>query len=128
MPLVRISMLKIWSDNEKRIISDKIHESLVEAFKIPDYDYNHQIVEFERNNFFYSKNKSEKYILIEMYVFPGRSKEAKKNLYSKIVNKLSEISIEAKDITVVLNEPPLENWGLSGKSGDETEIGFNLKV
>jgi hypothetical protein len=36
-------MLKIWDDKQKKEISDKIHESLVEAFKIPDEDYMHQI-------------------------------------------------------------------------------------
>lgn len=128
MPLVRISMLKIWDNSHKRIISDKIHESLVEAFKIPDQDYNHQIIEFEKENYLYSKNKTEKYILIEMYIFPGRSKKAKKMLYEKIVNKLAELKITPKDIIIVLNEPPLENWGLSGKSGEEAEIGFNLNV
>lgn len=128
MPLVKISMLKIWNENEKYIISDKIHESLVEAFKIPEDDYNHQIIEFERSNYLYSKNKTEKYILIEMTIFPGRSKKAKSELYEKIVNKLSELKIQPQDITIVLNEPPLENWGLSGKSGEETNIGFNLNV
>jgi phenylpyruvate tautomerase PptA (4-oxalocrotonate tautomerase family) len=128
MPLVKISMLKIWDNNQKRLISDKIHESLVEAFKIPDDDYNHQIIEFTKDNFIYEKNKTEKYILIEMTIFPGRSKNAKKTLYKIIVEKLSELNISPTDITIVLNEPSLENWGLSGKSGDETDIGFNLNV
>ena len=63
-----------------------------------------------------------------MYIFPGRSKKAKKELFEKIADKLSELGILKDDIFIVLNEPPLENWGLSGKSGDEFNIGFNLNV
>ena len=128
MPLVKISMLKIWNENQKRDISDKIHESLVEAFQIPDDDYMHQITEFEKENYLYSKKRSEKYILIEMTILPGRSKKAKKQLYKNIVNRLAELEISPVDIIIVLNELPLENWGLSGKSGEETDIGFNLNV
>jgi phenylpyruvate tautomerase PptA (4-oxalocrotonate tautomerase family) len=128
MPLVKISMLKIWDDKQKKEISDKIHESLVEAFKIPDDDYMHQIIELEKDNYLYSKKRTEKYILIEMIIFPGRSKKAKNNLYENIVSKLAELKISPIDIIITLNELPLENWGLSGKSGEETDIGFNLNI
>jgi phenylpyruvate tautomerase PptA (4-oxalocrotonate tautomerase family) len=128
MPLVKISMLKIWDHKYKKMISDRIHEALVEAFKIPDHDYNHQVIEFGKDNYFYSKYKTEKYMLIEMTIFPGRSKKAKNELYDKIITKLSEFGILAKDITIVLYEPKLENWGLSGKSGEETNIGFDINV
>lgn len=128
MPLVKISMLKIWDENQKKNISDKIHESLVEAFKITDDDYMHQIIEFEKDNYIYSRKRSEKSILIEMTVFPGRSKNAKKQLYENIVSKLAEFKISPIDIVIVLNELPLENWGISGKSGEEIDIGFNLNV
>ncbi|HYH01853.1 MAG TPA: tautomerase family protein [Bacillota bacterium] len=128
MPLVTISFLKIWSAEQKKGISDKIHEALVEAFQIPDHDYNHRINEYDPGNYFYSTRKTEKAITIEMTVFPGRSKEAKKALYEKIVTKLSEYAIPAQDINVVLHEPPLENWGLGGKPGDEVKLGFELKV
>jgi phenylpyruvate tautomerase PptA (4-oxalocrotonate tautomerase family) len=128
MPFVRISLLKIWTTGQKRKISDKIHESLVEEFKIPDHDYNHQIIEFDKDNFFYSKFKTKRCVLVEMTVFPGRSKDAKRALYEKITARLRELGIEAGDVTIVLNEPPLENWGLAGKSGDQADIGFNLNV
>jgi phenylpyruvate tautomerase PptA (4-oxalocrotonate tautomerase family) len=128
MPLVKISMLKIWDDKQKKEISDKIHESLVEAFKIPDDDYIHQIIEFEKDNYLYSKKRTQKYILIEMTIYPGRSKKTKNHLYENIVSKLAELKISPTDIIIVLNELHLENWGLSGKSGEDTDIGFNLNV
>lgn len=39
--------------------------------------------------------------------------EAKKNLYSAIMRNLAKSpGTEGKDILVVINEPPLENWGV----------------
>ena len=63
-----------------------------------------------------------------MIILPGRSKNAKKQLYENIVSKLAELKISPIDIIIVLNELPLENWGLSGKSAEEIDIGFNLNV
>jgi phenylpyruvate tautomerase PptA (4-oxalocrotonate tautomerase family) len=128
MPLVTISMLKKWSNNEKQIISDSIHMSLVEAFKIPNDDYNHRILEIEKCNFYFPENKTENYMIIEMTIFPGRSINAKKQLYQEISVRLSKIGINENDILVVLNEPIMENWGIRGKPGNEIELGFNLKV
>jgi phenylpyruvate tautomerase PptA (4-oxalocrotonate tautomerase family) len=128
MPLVRISLLKTWENNQIKLISDKIHEALVEAFKIPENDYNHQINQYEKSSLVFSQNNTDKYILIEMTIFAGRSKQAKKELYQKIVSKLHELGIPISDITIVLNEPPLENWGLSGKSGEETNFEFKINV
>jgi phenylpyruvate tautomerase PptA (4-oxalocrotonate tautomerase family) len=128
MPSVKISMMEIWNKKQKKQISDMIHESLVEAFKIPANDYNHRIIEFRKDDYLYSEYKSEKFILIEMIVLPGRSKQAKKELYRKITDKLGALGIAPIDINIVLNEPPLENWGLAGKPGDEADIGFKLDV
>ncbi len=129
MPLVKISILKGWDKVEKKKASDIIHNSLVKAFKIPESDYSHRIIEFEKENFIFPESKSEKIIIIEMDVFPGRSKNAKKELYKMIVDSLELMGIPRNDVTIVLSEPLLENWGIKGgKAADEENIGFNIKV
>jgi phenylpyruvate tautomerase PptA (4-oxalocrotonate tautomerase family) len=128
MPLVRISMKNIWYHKTKKYISDRIHEALVEAFKIKDSDYNHQITEFNDDNYLYSANKSEKFILIEMTIFPGRSKEAKSKLYQLISEKLKKYGIEPNDILTVIYEPPMENWGLGDKSALDINFDYQIDV
>ncbi|MGE0071120.1 MAG: hypothetical protein AB7S67_12965 [Thiomonas sp.] len=49
-------------------------------------------------------------------------------MYQGIVGKLGLLGIQASDILIVLNEPPLENWGLRGQPASEVDLGFNLKV
>lgn len=128
MPLVKVTVFRRVSAQEKRELADRIHEALVQCFKIPDDDYNHHFVELEGDNALFIKNRTENYTQIEMTIFPGRSREAKTSLYAKITSSLGELGIAARDVMIVLNEPPLENWGLAGKSGIDSDIGFDLNV
>ncbi len=128
MPLVNIYFQDIWSDIQIKSISDDIHNSLVDAFKIPENDYNHRIIKLSQKDFIHTDRKSDSCIFIEMYIFPGRSKEAKKKLYEEIFKKLESYGIQKNDLIILLNEPSLVNWGMNGKPGDECDIGFNLNV
>jgi phenylpyruvate tautomerase PptA (4-oxalocrotonate tautomerase family) len=128
MPLVNIYLQHVWSDEIIKNISDDIHTVLVEAFKIPQDDYNHRVIKLESSCFIHSDRKTERYIFINIFIFPGRSKEAKRKLYSGVFEKLAHYGVKESDLIVVLNEPSLENWGMNGKPGDEVNIGFNLKV
>jgi hypothetical protein len=53
----------------------------VEAIRIPDDDRTQRIVEHEPENFESPSGSSCGYTLIEITAFPGRSGEAKRNLY-----------------------------------------------
>jgi 4-oxalocrotonate tautomerase family enzyme len=54
-------------------------------------------------------------MIIELMIFPGRTKEQKKNAIEIITKKLCEkLKIPATDVFIVMNEPPLENWGMGG--------------
>ena len=77
MPLVRIEILKGRSADEKQRLLDAVHASLVEAFGIPDDHRTQRIVEHEAENFEISPGAGERYTLIEITAFPGRSADAK---------------------------------------------------
>jgi phenylpyruvate tautomerase PptA (4-oxalocrotonate tautomerase family) len=129
MPLVRISLLKGRSPEEKKILSGEIHAALVESIKIPQTDFNHRINEYAPGDWQLPPGKTEKFVLVEITMLPGRSKEAKRNLYKGIVRRLEALGIPTTDILIVLTEPPLENWGIRGGApADEVDIGFELKV
>ncbi len=130
MPLVRIDMYKGRSDEKKKAILDAIHQSLVEAFKIPDDDRNQRIYEFEDSNFERRENKSKEFTIVEITAFKGRTKDTKKLLYRKIVEYLgSKAGILPTDILIYINEPELENWGVAGgKPADEVDLGFKVEI
>lgn len=129
MPLVRVDIYKGKSQEYKKAILNGIHEALVEAFKIPEDDRNQRLYEIEEENFERRNNKTKNFTIIEITAFKGRSREAKKLLYKKITEKLSENpGIKASDIVIYLNEVSLENWGISGTIGDEVNFTFKIEV
>jgi len=130
MPLVKIEMLAGKSPAYKKELLDNVHQALVDTLKIPDSDRIQRLYELDRDHFEISANKTENFILIELTIFQGRSFEAKKNLYKTTVDYLEKaLRINRNDIMIVINEPPLENWGLAGgKPASEVDFGFNIKV
>ena len=129
MPLVTITMIQGRTREYKKSILDAVHDSLVAAFKIPDHDRNQRIVEIQSDCFEYPSGKTDNFVTIELTVFPGRSLQAKKTLYQEIVSRLQRLGIQGDDILIVLNEPPLENWGIrGGYPASEVDIGFKINV
>ena len=55
-------------------------------------------------------------MIIELTIFPRRTKEQKKAAIQIITYKISQrLDISPTDIFIVMNEPPLDNWGMGGK-------------
>lgn len=130
MPLVKVEIIKGKTVEYKKAVMDGIHEALVKALKIPDHDRIQRLYELEPDCFEYATIKSNKITLIELTIFKGRSFEAKKQLYSEIVNNLDRNpGIPGDDVVIVINEPPLENWGVrGGKPANEVKLGFEINV
>ena len=129
MPLVRIEIMKGWSLEERQRLFQAVHDALMEAFEIPDEDRSQRIIEHEPENFEIPAGSSDRYTLIEITAFPGRSAEAKRNLYRALVQRLADIPVDPMDISVVVLEPTLESWGVrGGQSAADIDLGFSLDV
>jgi phenylpyruvate tautomerase PptA (4-oxalocrotonate tautomerase family) len=129
MPHVRIEIVKGRSLAERRQLFQAVHDALMEAFRIPDGDRIQRIVEHDAENFEIPPGSSDRYTLIEITAFPGRSAEAKRDLYRVLVQRLGEIAINPTDVSVVIMEPVLESWGLrGGRSATDVDLGFSLDV
>ena len=130
MPLVKISLLLGKSPAYKQALLDGVHSALVDAFLIPDADRHQQLSELDRNHFEFPTTKSDRFVVVEIIAFPGRSFAAKKNLYAAIVHNLGRSpGITGDDILIILHEPPMENWGIhGGKPASEEDIGFKIDV
>jgi phenylpyruvate tautomerase PptA (4-oxalocrotonate tautomerase family) len=129
MPHVRIEILEGRSVDERRQLLQAVHDALVEAFEIPDDDRTQRIVEYDPINFEIPPGKSDRYTLIEITAFPGRSRTAKAALYEAIVQRLGDLRVDATDVSIVVHEPSLENWGIrGGRPADEVDLGYRLDV
>ena len=130
MPLVKINILKGRSKSEKQALLDAVHTALVEAFKIPDWDRDQRIFEFENGDFEIPNKRTDYFTLIEIIIYPGRSLNVKRELYRSINDRLRAIGYKnPNDIVIVLLERPLEDWGIRGGiPASEVDIGYKLDV
>jgi len=115
MPLVKIEMLKGKSIEYKQTVLDSIHEALVTSLSIEDWDRFQRIIEYDRSAFEFPSFKSDNFMLIELTLFPGRTKSQKSAAISTITRLLADrLALDPGDVFIVINEPPLENWGMGG--------------
>ena len=96
---------------------------------MPEGDRQIRYIEHKPEHFAVPPGKTENYTLVEITLFPGRSLEAKSALYQSIVKRFARLGISQSDVFIVLNEPPLDNWGIrGGMPASEIDLGFNLNV
>ena len=73
-------------------------------------------MEVEKEDFETAPGKTDGFMIIEITLFPGRTKEQKKDLIEKLTASLVEnLKIEPTDVFIVIHEPALENWGMGGR-------------
>ncbi len=115
MPLVRIDMMKGKTSEYKKTVLDCVHIGLMESIGIEDWDRFQRIVEIPKEDFETAPGKTEDFMIIELTLFPGRTKEQKGNAVKNITSQLeNKLGIAPTDVFIVINEPPLENWGMGG--------------
>ena len=129
MPLAKIEVRRSRPANEIEEMIEAVYQAQREALKVPQGDRQIRYMEHQPEHFAVPPDKTKNYTLVEFTLFPGRSLEAKRKLYQSIVKRFGALGIEPSEIFIVLNEPPLDNWGIrGGKPASEVEIGFKLNV
>lgn len=129
MPIAKIEVRRKWTPEQQQYLIQALHAAMMEALKIPERDKQIRFVEHCPEHFAIPPEASENYTLVELSMFSGRSLEAKRNLYQGIVTRFGEVGIEPKDIFIVLNEVPRENWGIRGGiPASEVDLGFKINV
>jgi phenylpyruvate tautomerase PptA (4-oxalocrotonate tautomerase family) len=125
MPLVKIELAGGRDRSELSRMRSLVSDCVVDSLKLPADDRNVRLVEHDPDLF---SMKPPYSLLIEITMFAGRSRETKKALYRRIVQTLHrEMDIPAESVFIVLNEQPLENWGVKGGVPAD-EVGFDFKI
>jgi phenylpyruvate tautomerase PptA (4-oxalocrotonate tautomerase family) len=129
MPLVRLEIRRGRSAVQKQALLDAAHGALVQALGIPDHDRTQRIVEHARDDFELPPTSSDDFVLVEVTLFAGRSRQAKRRLYQALVRNFGELGVTPTDVFVVLHEPPMDNWGIrGGQMASEVDLGFEVQV
>ena len=129
MPIARIEVRKIWPPEQVQAIIEAVYQAQREALQLPEHDRQIRYIEHRPEHFHVPPDKGENYTLVEITLFAGRSLQAKRALYQAIVKRFEALGIAASDVIIVLNEVPLDNWGIrGGKPASEVDLGFKVNV
>ncbi len=116
MPIVKVEILKGKSNEYKKTVLDCVHEGLMAGLNISDWDRFQRLYELDRADFEFPSEKTENFLIIEITIFPSRTKEQKGKAISEITRLLGErLNIVPADVFIIFNEPILENWGMAGR-------------
>ncbi|MBP5655153.1 MAG: tautomerase family protein [Clostridiales bacterium] len=116
MPLVKVEMLKGKDPEYKKTVLDCIHQGLIDSIGIEDWDRFQRITEYDREDMEFPSFKTDSFMIIGIKLFPGRTKEQKAALIETVTGNLNKsLGIATSDVFIVIDEPPLENWGIGGK-------------
>lgn len=125
MPFVKLEIIEGKTSEYKTLLLQSVHEALVLSLGIPEDDRFQRLYELKPENFEHRETVSDNITLIELAFFPGRSSEMKRGAISEITRLLGEkLSISPNDIYIIINEPPLENWGLRGEQASQMQLQY----
>jgi phenylpyruvate tautomerase PptA (4-oxalocrotonate tautomerase family) len=128
MPSTLIETRAGWVLSPEAVIS-AVHSAVAEALKLPDWDRTVRLVEHAKTHFPPPPGRGERYTLVEISLFKGRSIEAKRALYQGVVAGLEALGVPPSDVTITLIEVAAENWGVrGGQPASEVDLGFRIDV
>jgi phenylpyruvate tautomerase PptA (4-oxalocrotonate tautomerase family) len=129
MAQVKIFGLREQLDPVKRVLSDVIHSCVMEALQFPADKRAHRFFPLERADFFYPAGRTDRYTILELSMFEGRSVEAKKRLIRLLFERVERVcGIAPADLEVTIFESPKCNWGFRGLPGDELQLNYKVEV
>jgi phenylpyruvate tautomerase PptA (4-oxalocrotonate tautomerase family) len=129
MPSTLIEVIRTYSPDEERAIVEAVQAALVEALKIPDEDRGVRLVVHEPHRVAIPPERTDRYIVVSVDLFAGRSMDAKRTLYRAIVANLGPLGIPPDHVKILLREIAAENWGIrGGQPASEVELGFKIDV
>ena len=131
MPSTLIEVRRHYTSTEVSALIEAVQAALVEAFKIPAADRTLRLIGHEPHGFVCSPRVAEpdRYTLVTIDCFAGRSLDAKRALYRTVVRNLAPLGIPSGSIKILLRESPMENWGIGGgQAACDVELGFKVDV
>jgi 4-oxalocrotonate tautomerase len=116
MPLVRISVYSSTTPKQREAIAAAVYEAMRETIGIPDGD---RFIILDAHNDegllvdpqFMGMQRTERYVLVQIFLSRGRATQQKQALYARIAELLHhKAQTPPDDVMVVLTENGSEDW------------------
>jgi phenylpyruvate tautomerase PptA (4-oxalocrotonate tautomerase family) len=115
MPLVRITLARGMSAEQRLAIADGVHRALVATSKVPADDRFQVIEEVAPENLVFDRaylgiQRVGPVVFVQVFLNLGRTVEVKQALYAAVAENLAATGLRREDVLVNLVEVPKENW------------------
>jgi len=120
MPYARISLLKGKSPEYLKMLSQSLHEALMDSFEVPANDLFQVIHQHEPEELIFDSNylggpRSQDYVLIAITAGRPRDTRTKALFYRSLVERLSRApGVRAEDVMVVITTTAADEWSFGG--------------
>jgi len=113
---------------KKQAISNAAHGVVMEVLGLPAGKRAHRFFPLEQDDFFMPEGRSEAYLIVEVVMMYGRTKETRKRLVRRLYDALAESpGLDPVDLEICIIESPPENWGFRGIHGDEAQLPYDVR-
>ncbi len=113
----------VWAGRQREV-SDLIQSCLVSAWGMPQDKRFHRFLLLDADDFV-CPQRSERYLIIEVLCFTGRSDDAKRALIREIYAKSG---YDPEDVEINIIDTPKVNWGIRGVPADELALTYKVEV
>jgi phenylpyruvate tautomerase PptA (4-oxalocrotonate tautomerase family) len=110
---------------------EAVHGALQRAFRIPGSDRHVRLLVHEPHRFACPPGKAqpERYTLVSIDAFAGRSIDAERALYRQIVEALEPLGVPPDHVSIVVRDIPRSDWGIKGGlAACDLDLGFEIEV
>ncbi|MCU1460349.1 MAG: tautomerase family protein [Acidimicrobiales bacterium] len=129
MAIARIELFWAITKNDRRLLIEGVADALVGALKVPPGDPTVIAVTRDAADVVLPSKVSDRYTIVTVTMFAGRTIETKRRLYQAIVHGLQSLGVPPDDVVIVLEEVPMENWGVDGGvPASEVDVGFKVDI
>jgi phenylpyruvate tautomerase PptA (4-oxalocrotonate tautomerase family) len=129
MAQVKIYGIRDHLNPVKAKLSEVIHSCVVEALEFPQNKRAHRFFPMNAEDFYFPASATDRYTIIEISMFEGRSVDARKRLIRLLFERIcAECDRLPNEVEVTITETPRHNWGFRGSPGDEVSLQYKVDV
>jgi hypothetical protein len=130
MPQAKVFGIREHLEACRDVLSEALNEAISVGLTFPRERRLQRFFPMAREDFIYPPHeRTERYTIIEISTFQGRSPEVLKGLVREIYKRVPPaIGIEPRDLDVIITEQPRHAWGLMGEPGDEIKLTYKVEI
>jgi NADPH-dependent ferric siderophore reductase len=108
--------------------SEIVHAAAVDVLGLPPDKRFHRFFPMDPEDFPTPPGRSERYTIVELRLFTGRTVATKKVFYARIYADAAEhLGISSVDLEIAMVETPRHDWAIRGLPGDELALTYEVQ-